>query len=60
MNLISVIEAAAELGVSKSQIHKYIKANRMEGARRIGYIWAIPSPVRVQKGRIGRPPKGER
>ena len=39
--------AARELGVSGARVRKLLSDGRIEGARKIGRDWVVPTPVRV-------------
>lgn len=56
VDVMSVAEAAAELGVTERRIRALCGQGRIEGARRPGRDWVIPRPVRIRPGRRG--PKG--
>ena len=45
-DLVSVPEAAVELGLSRQRVLKLLSENRISGAKRIGARWMIPSPVK--------------
>ena len=51
--VVGVPAAAAELGVSPRRIHQMLSDSRIEGARKIGRDWVVPSPVRVTVGKRG-------
>ena len=60
VDIITVNDAARELGVSPIWIRVLCGQGRISGARKFGPAWAIPSPVRVLPGRPrGRPRRGE-
>lgn len=40
---LSIKEAAAKWGVSKRRVNQFCAAGRIEGARKLGGVWAIPA-----------------
>lgn len=48
-------EAAAELNVTDGRVRQLLMEGRIWGARKFGRDWLIPSPIRVQKRKLGRP-----
>ncbi|QIB68334.1 excisionase family DNA binding protein [Muricomes intestini] len=42
LDYISVQQAADKWGISKRRIQKLCEENRIDGAVRFGYAWAIP------------------
>lgn len=45
--LISVTEAAKRSGYSKEWIQKLCQQGRIEGARKLGPVWAIPAGAEI-------------
>ena len=45
--------AAEELGITQGRLRHLLAAGRVDGARRIGRDWFIPSPVRMTPGSRG-------
>lgn len=52
-NVVTVKEAAEKLGVSESRVRQLLSKNRIEGARRIGRDWIIPTPFEITPGSRG-------
>ena len=50
MGIMTVKEAAQKWGVSTRRISEYLRAGRIEGAYKIGFIWVIPDDAQ-------KPPK---
>ena len=42
MDYISVKQAAGKWSISERRVHKLCETNRIPGAIRFGYVWAIP------------------
>ncbi|MGI6745810.1 MAG: DNA-binding protein [Acutalibacteraceae bacterium] len=42
LNYISVQQASEKWGISKRRVQKFCEENRIDGAVRFGYAWAIP------------------
>lgn len=40
---LSIKEAAAKWGVSERRVNQFCAAGRIEGARKLGGVWAIPA-----------------
>ena len=40
---LSIKEAAAKWGVSQRRVNQFCAAGRIEGARKLGVVWAIPA-----------------
>ena len=51
--LITSEPAAKELGMSVRRLQALLQQGRVEGARKVGRDWVIPSPVRVSPGTRG-------
>lgn len=49
MEYKSIREMADEWGISKRRIQVLCSENRIEGAVRIGYLWAIPANAKKPK-----------
>jgi len=57
---LNASQAAAELGVSRMRMVQLCRLGRIAGARKVGKVWVIPTPVTRIPGRPGRPPAGDR
>jgi excisionase family DNA binding protein len=55
--LISVQAAAQVLGVSERHVRRLAQVGRVQGAKKIGRDWLIPSPPVVTPGSRVRPGK---
>jgi hypothetical protein len=53
--LLSVSQFAAREGVSRARVLQLLAARRVAGAQRIGRLWAIPAPARIERRPPGRP-----
>jgi len=51
--IVTVAEAAHELGVSERRVRVLCAEGRIVGARRVGRDWVIPRPIRVLPGERG-------
>lgn len=52
---LSVSQFAAREGLSRARVLQLLAAGRIEGAQRIGKLWAIPAASRLERRRPGRP-----
>lgn len=57
--LLTIPEAATELGVSAQRVRRLAARGRIVGAVKCGRDWLIPAPVRVTPGKPGRPARRE-
>ena len=57
--MVSVTEAASEWNVTRARIHQLLAEGRIRGARKVGEVWVIPSPVTVTPGKRGPKPRRE-
>ena len=46
MDYISVKQAAEKWGISERRVHKLCETDRIPGAERFGYVWAIPKDAK--------------
>lgn len=46
MDYLSVKQAAERWGICERRVHKLCETNRIHGAERFGYVWAIPKGVK--------------
>ena len=51
MEYMSISQAAEKWGISPRRIQVLCKQERIPGASRMGYVWAIPKDGRVRSGR---------
>lgn len=49
MDYISVKQAAEKWGISERRVHKLCETDRIPGAERFGYVWAIPKDAKSQQ-----------
>lgn len=54
-DLISAVEAAERLGISKKWILALCAQGRIPGARKIGRQWVIPPGAKIEPTGLGRP-----
>lgn len=57
MEYISISQAAEKWGITARRIQVLCKQNRIPGAARMGYVWAIP--VNAEKPRDARIKSGK-
>ena len=53
--MITTVEAARRLGLSRQWIFKLCAAGRVPGARKDGRDWLIPAGAKIQPTGLGRP-----
>lgn len=51
--VITALEAAQRLGISRRRMQRLLQDGRVEGARRAGRVWLVPEPIRVSEGSSG-------
>ena len=60
MEYMSISQAAAKWGISPRRIQVLCKQERIPGASRMGYVWAIPVDAEKPKDRRVKSGRGER
>ena len=53
MKLITVTQAARELGVQPVRVRKLCQQGRITGAQKVGTTWVIPKPFEIVPGTRG-------
>lgn len=53
MNLLTVTQAAAELGVRPVRVRQLCQQGRIRGAEKLGSSWVIPKPMDIIPGTRG-------
>jgi len=53
MKLVTVSQAAEELGVKPVRVRQLCQQGRIKGAEKLGWAWVIPQPVEIIPGTRG-------
>ncbi len=53
MNLLTVTQAATELGVKPVRVRQLCQQGRVKGAEKVGFSWVIPKPIDIVPGTRG-------
>ena len=56
MNLVTVTQAAAKLGVKPVRVRQLCQQGRIKGAEKLGSAWVIPKPIEIIPGTRGPKP----
>lgn len=66
MGYLSISQTAEKWGVSRRKVQVLCSENRIQGAVRIGYVWAVPSDAkkpadaRIRSGKYVKKPSEEK
>ena len=53
MNIVTVTQAAEELGVKPVRVRQLCQQGRVKGAEKLGSTWVIPKPIDIAPGTRG-------
>ena len=53
MKLVTVSQAAEELGVQPVRVRQLCQQGRIKGAEKLGWAWVIPQPIKIIPGTRG-------
>jgi len=51
--LLTVTQAAQQLGVEPVRVRKLCQQGRVKGAQKVGWLWVIPTPIEIVPGTRG-------